>query len=233
MKTNISIVVCLWLLGCSPAVLPKLSADNQNIDESSKSYCQRLSYKSDTKAKKYLVTGIITGIIASGAVITGTAVGPNTSDGANWAEKSRNALIISAGGVLALPATLFLMRSKDSNSASAKSGQAMGLEEEKAMSTCLEARAELVNDRSALADYAQKDLTDRIAPLQVVQETATENATRARAEAASETDPEKKMAAEQRAKEADALGKSAADSIILELQKDQEQKRTIVPKPTD
>jgi len=194
MKTiTILATVSLLATGCASTVVPYLKGQNapadsgvvvdSNGNETGRSFCSRVSTTADDRSQRYLVPGILLSVVASAALVAGAAMGPDTSPEANWAARNRNTLVLGAGGILAVPSTLLLMRSRDTSTASATAGQAMGLEDDKAMSQCLQARADLVNARGALATFAQKDLADRLKVLQEVKEKADQAVKDAKAEA--------------------------------------------------
>lgn len=133
-----------------------------NPPETGVEYCRRLARTADHKGQIFLGLGIAMGIVAAGAAVAGAAMGPDTSADANWAAKNRNALVVASGGILGIPTTILLMRSKDASNASGAASSAIGKEDGAAMDACLKARADWANARGAAADAAQQKLSDKI-----------------------------------------------------------------------
>lgn len=185
-------VVCLCLAygsGCSiatPYLKPtKTSAGrvvwSENRPEYGVEYCQRLAVNADATSQKELAAGIILGLIASGLAIAGAAMGPGASDA--WVDRNRNALALGLGGILAVPTTIVLMRSKDASRASAAAGRGMALEDGEAMKECLRVRGDWAGARAEAAEYAKSGFTDRIKALQELKEKSEEEARTKRKEA--------------------------------------------------
>jgi hypothetical protein len=206
----------ILLSGCVPAAVPILKGQHGWAeDESGRHYCSQVATNADKSAQRYLGTGIVMSLAAGGAIIAGTAMGPDTSNDANWAAKNRNTLVLGTGGILAIPATVLLMRSRDASTASAAAGQAMGLDNNKALNQCLQARSDLVNARSAIADFATKDLLDKIKPLQDVRDKKEQERVAKQAAADnSQKDSEDQKQKQKEADQAAAVVKAADDKII-------------------
>jgi hypothetical protein len=133
-----------------------------NPPETGVEYCRRLARTADHKGQIFLGLGIAMGIVAAGAAVAGAAMGPDTSADANWAAKNRNALVVASGGILGIPTTILLMRSKDASNASGAASSGIGKEDGAAMEACLKARADWANARGAAADVAQQKLSEKI-----------------------------------------------------------------------
>jgi hypothetical protein len=161
--------------GCSGITLPYLKGQTPpratsplRHDERAEVYCQRIARSADRSAQVNLGLGIVTALAAAGSLAVGAIVGPDPASDANWAQRNRNMLILSAGGLLAIPATILLMRSRDASTASAVAGKAMF--DDDAMLKCLAARSELAGARSAIADFVRKDLDGRRKALDEIQD---------------------------------------------------------------
>lgn len=119
-------------------------------------FCTKLARRSDRYSAQFLAGGIILGILSAGGVIVGNSIGPDKGENANWAAQNRNALIASASGLLAIPATLLFMRSNSASAASARAGAAMKAKtEEEAYEKCIDVRSELIASRAEASDYAR------------------------------------------------------------------------------
>jgi len=154
---------------------------------------------------------VIGGILAGAAAIAESAMGPDTSTNANWGAKNRNALVLEAAGILAVPTTILLMRSRDANTASAEAGAARALDKDEALVKCLEARKDLVNSRSAAADVAKKNLDNTLKILQDIKDKEAKAAQEAADAAAQKNDPAQKAEKERLEKEA-AEHKAVSDA---------------------
>jgi hypothetical protein len=151
-------------IGCHSIPYPRYPGEEYKIGdkkitqekaEKADAYCSRVATNADATSQLELGFGIFLGLVAGAAVITGSAIGPDTSSDANWAEKNRNALILGSGGLLSVPTTILLMRSKDASRASARATEALtNTGEDERMNACLKARAELVGARGVAADVA-------------------------------------------------------------------------------
>ncbi len=157
----VAVALCfIALSGCASVPYPyykgQIAATKPiSEDELSSPYCSRVATNADSYSQLSLGFGIALGILAGAAVVAGSAMGPDTTDGADWAARNRNALVIGAGGLLSVPTAVLLMRSKDGSRASAQATLALTKEtESERMAACLRARAELVDSRSAAADAA-------------------------------------------------------------------------------
>lgn len=163
-----SLLTCLS--ACDTVVLPHLKrypGVDYTFVEPSRSYCHRLAKTADDVASAYLGTGIALALVAGGTIVVGAVVGPDTSSGASWAGTNRNALIVAAGGLLAIPAVLLLMRSRDASTASADAGRALTFDDsDEGLDKCLAARAEFVNARGAMAEAVRADLVKRAEQLE-------------------------------------------------------------------
>lgn len=161
----------IGLMGCADA-LPFKKGDPFNghlkDPQSGKDYCMGLSAATDKAAQIYLAFGIISALAAGGGIIAGGLMGPDTSSNANWVAKNRNAITIGSGALLAVPATILIMRSKDNSKASAAASNALApdFDDAQAMKQCLDARADLVNARNNIADVVANDLSARMKAIQ-------------------------------------------------------------------
>lgn len=168
-----AITACVFVAGCADVIPYHLGDKGWKgaKDESADQYCSRLALAADSAAQAQLGFGIVLSVFAGSAIVTGAAIGPDTSMGANWAAKNRNTMILASGGLLAVPATILLMRSKDTSKASGAGALALsGATDADKWRACLQARSDLATDRSAEADYVQKDLSSRVASLQDTQQ---------------------------------------------------------------
>jgi hypothetical protein len=124
-------------------------------------FCADLATDADTYSRTYLATGILAALLSGAGVVAGTVMGPGPDD--NWATKNRNALVIGSSALLAVPATLLLMRSKDADKAAADAGEALALSSSgEAFEKCLSVRSELIQSRSNIADYALQEIDKRV-----------------------------------------------------------------------
>ena len=145
----------VFLMGCATA-LPQYEPTLPG-----KKFCHDLAKQSDRDSITYLTTGILFTIAAAGLVVAGTAMGPDTSPTANWAQINRNSLTVAGGSLLVLPATLLLLRSQAASEASAAAGSAMGvMGDDDARGKCLEIRAKSIRARDQIAANAQNKLTE-------------------------------------------------------------------------
>ncbi|HRI67126.1 MAG TPA: hypothetical protein PK156_22935 [Polyangium sp.] len=160
-------LIGISLLGCGNTPLPIVTSqkDAQNKVsyemENGHQYCRKLSEHSDDAALTMLGFGIVGTVLASAAVIAGSAMGPDTSADANWAQRNRNSLVLGAGGLLAVPTTVLLTRSSAGNTASADAGAAMALDKEnEALKKCLEVRQQHVASRNAAVDVTKQEFSE-------------------------------------------------------------------------
>lgn len=142
--------------------------------QSGKDYCMGLSAATDHAAQVDLSFGIIAALAASAGIVAGGLMGPDTSSNANWVAKNRNAITIGSGALLAVPATILIMRSKDNSKASAAASNALApdFDGDQAMKQCLGVRADLVNARNNIADIVANDLSARMKAIQKTLEIA-------------------------------------------------------------
>lgn len=190
--------------------------------EAAKAYCKRVSATADTRSQGKLVGGVLLTILASSLFIVGNAMGPGSyiapgNTEPHWAERNRNSLFISGAGVLAIPSTLLLTSSADSSRASAAAGLGMSLDEDAALKRCLEARAELVNARAALATSVGDESRIKDAT-QLVRDSALKSALQKRKEAELAPTAAAKAPLIKQAEEEEAKAE-AADSVLRELLK--------------
>ncbi len=145
----------VFLMGCATSLPP------YNSTLPGKKFCHDLAQQTDRSSTAYLATGILSTIAAAGLVVAGTAMGPDTSPDANWAQVNRNSLTVAAGSLMVLPATLLLMRSQSVSEASAAAGSALGAQsDDDARSQCLEIRAKSIRARDQIAISAQNKLAE-------------------------------------------------------------------------
>jgi hypothetical protein len=172
------LISLLFFAGCGSAPVPQVKEQwNESTNtmqremENGYEYCRRVATNSDVRSQWYLGTGIGLSILAASLVVAGTAMGPDTDSGASWVEENRNSLIISGGGLVAIPATVFLMLTKNSTRTSAAAALGMmAADDASALKTCLQARNSLVNARLDIADYVKDTYQERIDSLQQVKE---------------------------------------------------------------
>jgi hypothetical protein len=130
-------------------------------------YCEALAKRADSDSVAYLTTGILFGLFSAAGMVVGNSVGPDTSPNASWVGQNRNSLITSASALLAVPATLLLMRSNSASTASAMAGDAMKLDNEnEAYKKCIDIRTSLISSRNEVSDFARKHIgTNNISEL--------------------------------------------------------------------
>ena len=120
--------------------------------ETGQSYCLRLADAAEKNAQTNLALGIVGGVIGAGLAITGTALGPSKKADANWAETNRNALVLGAATIIAVPTTLFFARSRAASAtAQAASKASVGTS---SMADCVEARSAYSGSRGSTGDAA-------------------------------------------------------------------------------
>lgn len=172
---KLTVLAMLFIVGCHSAPVPyyandiipkdyyaegiptKADANKKFSDkEAGTKYCQRVATNADIRSQHYLFWGILGSVLASGAVLAGTAMGPDDDDDANWAQKNRNSIVLGSGALVAIPSTVFLMLSK--NNAEASAGATAGLAEsddDSAKKMCIAARNRMVRSRIDVADYVK------------------------------------------------------------------------------
>ena len=153
-RTTRALLVSLCLSGCTTAPFPGLkggagASGPREEDQSAESYCRDLAVVTDRHGRNFLAWGIVGGVVASGLAIAGASMG--AGDG-NWAEENRNALVIGAGGVVAVPTTLLLTRAKNASDASGLAAKSMF--DDDAYEKCLAARASYSSSRGVVAQAA-------------------------------------------------------------------------------
>jgi hypothetical protein len=109
------------------------------------------------------------------------------------------------------------MRSKDASTASAAAGEAMGLDDQKAALTkCLQARNELVNARSRIADVGLKKF-EGLGDLYDIKEKEAKVAEEKQVAANNEANPAEKQRLQKESDEARARSNAAANKLTQEL----------------
>lgn len=179
MRLSIWWLSCVVLFGCDAVAVPYLKGERKTPpilasqaepgdtrvwgrDESGPEYCYRVATAADKYSQLYLSWGIVSTVVASGLVIIGTAMGPDTRDDANWAQTNRNTLTIASGGLIGIPAAILLSRSSDMSAASSSASKAMAVDDPEAMARCLDARALVVDARAEQADFSLAALGERV-----------------------------------------------------------------------
>ena len=207
-------------LGCRSIVVPFVARDTNRIEDSlnppetGEEYCSRLAKIADARGQAMLGAGIVMGIIATGAAIVGGAMGPDTSTDATWVEKNRNSLVVASGGLLAIPTTLLLMRSKNASSASSAARLARRSDERNSMDACLKASTEWSDSRGAAADTALKRFSKEIESRMLLIEQAEATKTKNEAIVITTTDPAVKEEAQQKVNEAEALIQTLSGEVV-------------------
>lgn len=122
-------------------------------------YCEALAKRADSDSVAYLTSGILLGLASAAGIVVGNTIGPDTVADATWFGKNRNSLITSASAILAVPATLLLMRSNSASTASAMAGDAMKMDSDKdAYNKCIDVRTALISSRNDVSNFAQKQI---------------------------------------------------------------------------
>ena len=156
-----------------------------------------------------MTAGILFTLTAAGLVIAGSSIGPDTSSGANWAEKNRNSLTLAGGGLIwCSRPRCCCCGARRLSAASADAGKAIAeIRDDDRLTKCLDIRAVSIKARDEIATAAQNkandvgkqvdDLKADLAKAQADAKTAAEKAKTASDAAALATDDEKKKAAAQ------------------------------------
>lgn len=108
-----------------------------------------------------LSLGIAATVVAAGLVITGTAMGPDTTDQTSWFAQNRNSLTVATGGLLAVPGTVLLMRSNSAGETAANAVSAMKLDDYSAYQQCINARADAIRSRAGVNEIDRKPASNK------------------------------------------------------------------------
>lgn len=164
------ILACLISsLGCRPAALPYMLVDptrDHDVEDElkgkkdAKSYCELLATRTDVTAQRQTIGGLLLGMLASGALVTGAAMGPGPEN-SWWIDRNRNTVVIGLAPLAAIPAVYLMTRAKDNSEASAAATKAMMLNDEEAYNQCLAARSDAVGARVSSIDAAMRELSKR------------------------------------------------------------------------
>ncbi len=219
MKTLAAIaLVPAMITGCSAIAFPYykgqvVGGETKTENETSYAYCSRVATAADSTSQTELGFGIVGGMLAGAAILVGSAMGPGAST--NWVDKNRNVLVLGAGGLLTIPTTVVLMRSKDASRASASASEALALDtENERMGACLRARAELVDARGQAADFV-KDSKKEPEPKPKPKPKPNAEKTDAEKTDAEKTDAEKTDAEKTDAEKTDAEKKTDGSTLSL------------------
>lgn len=158
----------VFLVGC--ATIPRPARNKDGTFESGPDYCDRIAATTDSASQSSLGWGIGLAIPAVAAAVVGLAMGPDTSSSAGWVGANRNALTVSAGALLALPAGLLLARSVSLSGISSQAGEATQLPDKEGREACLKLRSAILTARSQLAKGFQDRLSEDLQAAKLVLE---------------------------------------------------------------
>lgn len=164
---------CVVFSGCRAVAYPEVTRirgkDGRTAfieHEHGYEYCSDIATNADAFSQYQLLGAVALTVAAGAAVIAGTAMGPKEDDDTtdterpNWVEKNRNVLVVSSGGLLALPISVLVARARSASEANRVATRARVLEPDDALKRCLEARAIYVGDRGDVADVVAKQLAE-------------------------------------------------------------------------
>lgn len=154
-----ALIIPLLQVGCfKPIPLYPFSPPNGNKQTIGRIYCQTLNKDANDASAQYLTLAIATTMLSASAIIVGAVVGPDTSEGANWVQRNRNTMIVGAGGLLAIPSTVFYFGQNRAANTSATAAKSMAIiDDELAYRTCVTAKADWISSRNQTADALQNE----------------------------------------------------------------------------
>lgn len=160
--------LALFSVGCTSIEPPIYYAKKEDVPGTAPvsfpvgyNYCRNISNTATRASVVMLSLGIAATVVAAGLVITGTAMGPDTTDQTSWFAQNRNSLTVATGGLLAVPGTVLLMRSNSAGETAANAVSAMKLDDYSAYQQCINARADAIRSRAGVNEIDRKPANNK------------------------------------------------------------------------